>query len=337
MSKITIHTIAKDLNLSPGTISKIINDKSNASLETKNRVLSYIEKIGYVPSSSARMLKSKRTFTIGIIFSEDLKIGLEHPFFSSILQHFKNYAEDKGYELSFIVRKLGKNTMSYYEWCLNKRVDGVYIVVGDYNDLELIELVNSNIPTISTDMMMDKLQTVVSDNYQGMDLTLTFVKDELKLKNISYIAGPQKSKAFKERLLDFNKLSIEYNLTVNQIIEAEGFGFNSGYHATKEILSSNNLPEIIIAGSDDLALGVLNALAEANLNVPDDIQVIGFDDIEFSKRFVPPLTTIRQDRKQLGEIAAEELIDIIENGIKPNKTIERVPVELISRQTTKIK
>lgn len=337
MSKITIHTLARDLNLSPGTISKIINNKSNASEETKERVLSHIEKIGYVPSSSARMLKSKRTYTIGIIFSEDLQIGLEHPFFSSILQHFKNRAEDKGYELSFIVRKLGKNIMSYYEWCLNKRVDGVYIVVGNYNDLQLLELVNSNIPCVSTDMIMDNLHTVVSDNYQGIDLTLSFIKNDLGLTNVSYIAGPQNSKAFKERLLDFKELTKKYRLNVTSISEAEGFGFNSGYNAALEIIKGKYLPEIIIAGSDDLALGLLKALADNHISVPNEIQVIGFDDIEFSKRFVPPLTTIRQDRKRLGEVAADDLIEIIESGVKNNKTIERIPVELIARQTTKIK
>ncbi|VEU80712.1 LacI family DNA-binding transcriptional regulator [Haploplasma axanthum] len=335
--RITIYTIAEDLGLAPGTISKIINNKGNVSTETREAVLDYIKRIGYVPSSSARMLKSKRTYTIGVIFSEDMKIGLEQAFFSSILQNFKNYAENKGYELSFIVRKLGKNKMSYYEWCLNKRVDGVYIVVGDYQDKELLELVNSKIPCVSTDMIVDNLHTVISDNAQGIKLALEYIKNELKLKKVAMISGPTRSKAFKERIDYFNNNYKKYELEKTDLIIADGFGFTTGYNSAIELLDKNNNPEVIIASSDDIALGILKAIFDRGFNVPDDIQVIGFDDIAFAKHFTPPLTTIRQDRKKLGERAAKDLISHIENDIFHSKEIVTIPVELIERKTTKKK
>ena len=332
--KITIYTIAKDLGLSPGTVSKIINNKGNVSEETRKMALDYIKKVGYVPSSSARMLKSKRTYTIGIIFSEDLNIGLEQSFFSSILQHFKDHAESEGYDLSFIVRKIGQNEMSYYEWCLNKRVDGVYIVVGDYEDKELIELINSDLPCVSTDMIHENLYTVISDNEQGIKILLDFVANDLKQTKVSYISGPLRSKAFKERLEVFQTNYESYGLKTNQVIMAEGFGFTSGYNAAVKIIESNNLPEVIIASSDDLALGVIKALNDNNLSIPNDIQVLGFDDIAFAKHFTPPLTTIKQDRKKLGQIAAKKLIMLIENNNSIKEGIEKVPVELIERETT---
>lgn len=93
--KRNIYTIAKELNLAPGTISKVLNQNGNVSEKTRERVLSYIKKVGYVPASSARMLKSKRTYTVGIVFTEESDVGLEHSFFSSILQHFKTYVKKK--------------------------------------------------------------------------------------------------------------------------------------------------------------------------------------------------------------------------------------------------
>ena len=93
--KQTIYTIAAELGVSPGTISKVINDTGNVSIATRERIKKYIDAVGYVPASSARMLKSKRSYSIGVVFSEELHIGLEHSFFSSILQHFKTYVEKR--------------------------------------------------------------------------------------------------------------------------------------------------------------------------------------------------------------------------------------------------
>ncbi|MCR1808792.1 LacI family DNA-binding transcriptional regulator [Haploplasma modicum] len=335
MSKrVTIYEIANDLNLSPGTISKVINNTGSVSEKTRKQVLEYIDEVGYVPSASARILKSKRTYIIGVIFSEDLNIGLEHPFFSSILQHFKNYAEDRGYELNFIVRKLGKNKMSYYEWCLNKRVDGVYIVVGNYQDNEILEVVNSNIPCVSNDFIIKNLHTVISDNRSGVELVLDYIEKKLKLKKIAMISGPKTSKAFKERTEVFEENYKKYNLEKTSAIYADGFGFTSGYNATLKILENKVKPEIIFCCSDDLALGVLKALNDKNINVPNDIQVIGYDDISMAKHFTPPLTTIRQDRKRLGEKAAHDLIENIENMESNKEEIIRIPVELVVRETT---
>lgn len=330
----TIYEIAKDLNLSAGTISKVINNTGSVSDETRRKVLDYIKEVGYVPSASARMLKSKRTFIIGVIFSEELNIGLEHSFFSSILQNFKNYAEDQGYELSFIVRKLGKNKLSYYEWCLNKRVDGVYIVVGNYQDEEILEVVNSKIPTVSNDFIMNNLHTVISDNEQGVKSVLEYIKNKLKIQKVAMISGPMSSKAFKERTEVFNNNYKNYDLIKTTAIYSDGFGFTSGYNAVQKVLKENEKPEIIFCCSDDLALGVLKGLKDNNISVPEDIQVIGFDDIAMAKYFTPSLTTIRQDRKELGQKAAKDLIDRIENNEKYEEDIVRIPVELIVRETT---
>jgi DNA-binding LacI/PurR family transcriptional regulator len=336
--KRTIYTLAKELNLAPGTISKVLNQTGNVSDATRERVLDYIKKVGYVPTTSARMLKSKRTYSVGVVFTEELSIGLEHSFFSSILQNFKNYVEKEGYELSFIVTKLGKHQLSYLDWCRNKRVDGVFIVVGNYNDQGLYELIDSDIPCVSTDMILDKLHTVVSDNEQGIIISVDYAKNVLKKEKIAMISGPLTSKAFNERYIAYMDLILKHTLYYedNYVIFAESFGFTSGYRAVLEMMAKvKQRPEVLLVGSDDIALGVLKGLSDLEIKVPDDVQVIGFDDISFAKHFTPPLTTIRQDRKALGEMAAKQLITLMEQPEQKVPEIVKLPVQLVVRETTK--
>lgn len=335
--KRTIYTIAEELNISPATISKVINNTGKVSEETRRRVNEYIKEVGYVPTMSARMLKSRSTKTIGVVFSEELNIGLEHSFFSSILQHFKSYVENMGYELSFIVSKLGEHKQSYLDWCINKRVDGVYIVVGNYQDQGLIELINSSIPCISTDMMIDGLHTVVSDNDLAVKKVFEFVYQKLNKRKVAMIVGPQSSKGFEERYYAYMSHAKKYEMNVDNMISfAQGFGFNSGYQATLDLIKHKKTDaDVIFVSSDDLALGTLKALKDLNISVPQDIQVIGFDDLPVAKFVTPALTTVQQNRKQLGEEAAKKLLSLIENKNSNIQKVTKIDVEIIERESTK--
>lgn len=335
--KKNIYTIASELGLSPSTISKVINGTGFVSEATRERVKNYIQDVGYVPTSSARMLKSKRTYTVGVVFTEESNVGLEHAFFSSILQHFKTLLEKEGYELSFIVKKLGKNEMSYYEWCMNKRVDGVYIVVGNYQDKGLYELVEKGIPCVSTDMILPKLHTVISDNDEGIRLSLQHVKEDTGKTKVAMISGPRTSKAFNERVEAFYKYINVFGLSTHKdhLVYADSFGFTSGYQAVQKLLSNSKIkPEVILVASDDIALGVMKGINDLGLRIPEDLGVIGFDDITFARYFTPALTTVRQSTKLLGETAARQLIQLIEHPGSELPEITRCPVEFIVRAST---
>ncbi len=338
--KKTIYDVAKDMNLSPGTISKILNYKGNVSQKTRNVVLNYVKKIGFVPDSSARILKAKRSSTLGIVFSDIAHFGLEHPFFSSVLQNFKNYVEKLGYEIVFIVDSIGNQELSYYKWCRVKKVDGVLIVTGNINRPNIIELVNSDIPSVSTDIYMDNLYSVISDDYMGVKLALDYAFD-LGHKLIGCISGPLTTRAYYERLDALeNILKDDYQIDFSReyFAEAKSYGYTGGYNATKEMLKkAKKVPEFIFAFSDELAFGVIRSLEEAGYRVPEDVSVMGFDDVYFAKRFTPALTTIRQDKEQIGERAAKKLLDIIDGKEKPVVQVERIPVSLVIRDSVKAK
>lgn len=333
--RITIVQVAKDLNLAPSTVSKVLNNKGHISEATRKRVLDYVQEIGYIRDPSARALKSNRSNTLGILFSDIALTGLEHPFYSGVLQSFKNYCEMNNYEISFVVSKVGEHTMSYLEWCKIKKIDGVLIASGNFQNPLIVELVESDVPCVSTDFFRPKLPTIISDNEAGIDLALDHMI-ELNRHKISYISGPTSSIAFQQRLERFNKQTQTYEHKP-QVIIANGFNHHAGYDATIELIKTKNIPEGIIVGSDDLAFGVIRALKANGIRVPEEVSVMGFDDVNFSEIYNPSLTTIHQDKKMIGETAAKHLISIIDEEIEKKQETIILPVKLIKRDSTTYK
>lgn len=330
--------IARDLNLSPGTISKIANNKGRISSETRERVLKYVKDCGYLAMSNARILSSKKSWTIGVIYSDISLIGFEHPFFSRIFQSFKEYVAKNGYDVVMIVSKLGSNELTYLEWCQNKKVDGILIVMGNINNPNIKEVVSSSYPCISTDIVMPNLHSVICDDYQGVKHAINYSL-ELGFSKIMMVTGPKTARSFYVRAEFFEKEMSLRNLTFTKddIITTDGFGFSSGYNAGLEIAKRTNRPEIIIVNSDVIAYGVIRGLNSLGLDVPNDISVMGYDDIEFSQYFTPSLTTILQDTKMIGERAAEELLRAINLKLQKTQKITYLPVTIIERESTKKK
>lgn len=331
--------IARDLNLSPATISKIVNNKGRISEETRKRVLAYVEESGYVAMSNARILSSKKSHTIGVIYSDISLIGFEHPFFSLIFQSFKRYVEKRGYDIVMIVSKLGHNELTYLEWCQIKKVDGILIVMGNINNPNIKEVVASSYPCVSTDIVMENLHTIISNDYQGVSLSLDHAQN-LGFTKIAMLTGPQTGRSFYNRYEAFLKEMKLRGLSYPKeyIMVAEGFGYTSGFNAGVSLVqNTNDLPEIILVFSDVLAFGLIRGLNSLDIRVPEDISVIGYDDIDFSAHFEPSLTSIKQNTKLIGERAAEELITAIENKIPKQQKITHIPVELVERDSTKKK
>lgn len=336
MSKKTIVSVAKELKLAPSTVSKVLNKNGNVSQATRDRVMKYVNEVGYIQNSSARILKSSRSHTLGILFSDISLVGLEHSFFSSILQNFKNYVEKEGYEIIFVVNRVGDRQMTYLNWCQQKNVDGVLLVSGNLNNPMIIELVNSSIPCVSTDFIMPKLITVISDNDQGIDLALEHAR-ELQHERIGFISGQITSKAFSLRLHRFEQRIKELGISAS-IVSAEGFGYHSGYEAAVKMAEQSiEIPTYVIVASDDLAFGAIHGFQSKGYRVPEDISVIGFDDIKFSNIFSPALTTIAQDKKRIGETAAQRLLEAINFPTPKEQEVVTIPVTLIKRVSTKNK
>jgi LacI family transcriptional regulator len=336
--KKTIIEVAKELNLSPSTISKIVNGKGRISQETRERVLKYVQEEGYVAMSSARILSSKKSWTIGVIYSDISLIGFEHPFFSRILQSFKDEVEKEGYEIVLIVSKLGNNEMTYVDWCRNKKVDGVLILMGNINNPNIQQLVASSFPVVSADIVMPNLFSVFSDDVMGVKIFIDYALS-LGYHHLGIVTGPLTARSFYNRLDHYRTLMKEYQISYKEsdIYVADGFGFENGYSIGRRIAENHDRPEIFLVTSDVIAFGVIRGLQNQGIRIPEDISIVGYDDIDFAKHYVPSLTTIRQDTKEIGLQAAHHLMHLIADPSKKKQTIELIPVALIERQSTKKK
>jgi LacI family transcriptional regulator len=336
LSKFTIHDLAADLSLAPGTVSKILNGKGNIPTETRARVLQRAKEVGYVANHSARVLKAEHTWTIGIVFSDIASFGLEHPFFGSIIQAFKNFIEDKGYEMVFIPKKIGEQEQTYLQWATNKSVDGVLLLTGDLNAKDIQELIHADIPCVSVDMVDPSLATIISDDHQGIELIFKHYL-QLGFHSIYAYSGSTLSRAYQQRSEAFEKLTKMHKTKRPQeaYFVTDRYGVQHYYEqGLLWIQSWKEKPEAIIAFSDDIAMGLIKALTELGYRVPEDISVSGYDDIQFASLFSPALTTIKQDKKRIAETAAIKLLDIIEKK-EVSKGVTTVPVQLMIRQSTK--
>lgn len=333
--KKTIYDIANELGVAPSTVSKAISGSPGVSDKMRKKVMNYIKEVRYFPNANASKLKTKKTYTIGVLFSEDLNIGLEHSFFSSIIQAFKTYVEAKGYEITFVIKNIGKLEMSYLEHCQQKNIEGVFIVTSTENDLDLKEIIDSDIHCVSTDMIMKNLVSVLSDNAQGAKLAVQYFADH-GFKHIGHLAGPEYSYAANQRIVSFKEEMKVHGLTINPgyIHRTKHYSFEEGYKAASHFIQLDPIPQAIFAVSDLVAMGLMKGLFEHGYKVPKDMKIIGFDDVSYSKYYNPALTTIRQDTKQIGEKAAELLLSMMDGSQDITEQVYRIPVSLIKRETT---
>lgn len=335
---VTIYDIARRVGCASSTVSKALNNSNTISSKRKEEILATAKEMGYVPNSNARQLATKNSWSIGILFSEDLNIGIEHHFFSGVLQAFKTYVEALGYEVTFVSKKVGTQSLTYLEWCKYKNVDGVLILTVDVDDVNLKELTEGGIPIVTVDNGLINVPTIISDNFQGTRMVLDYLM--LKgAKRIAHIAGPLRSFSAQERLNGYKDVLTKsgYDVDEKLIVEANNYDYKSGKNALIQLIKqSGEVPEAIYAASDDIALGAIIALKELGYKVPEDVSVVGFDNIELTRYTSPSLTTVSQDKVMIGTEAAKHLISLINK--ETNKLpgiVKRVPVELIIRESTK--
>ena len=311
--------ISELCGVSIATVSKALNDQSDIGEETKARIKQVAKELGYFPNSSARALKTKRTYNLGVLFVDEAQSGLTHDYFANVLNSFKKVAEEKGYDITFIsAGNNGEKRMSYLERCRYRGFDGVVIACVDFENPEVEELVKSDIPLVTIDHSFYGRAAVISDNVTGMKELLTYIIEQGH-KKVAYIHGAD-SAVTKNRLSSFFKTAEELGILVpdEYIREAAYRSTKEAGKATKELLALKNPPTCILYPDDFSCFGGMNVIREKGLRIPEDISVAGYDGLRIGRHIEPKLATLRQDTDAIGEEAAKKLIDLIE---KPKTTI----------------
>lgn len=310
---VSMKDIAAACGVSVATVSKALNNHSDISAATIEKVKAVAKEMGYHPNSSARALKTNRSYNLGVLYKEESGSGLTHDYFSQVLEHFKNEAEHSGYDITFLSNsKIRKDKMSYLEHSIYRGMDGVMIAVADYNDPEVIELLQSDLAVVTVDYVFNGRISIISDNISGMEALLNYIYEQGH-RRIAYVYG-------EDSMVTTNRLSVYY-----QFIEQHGIELSEGYLQqgkyrdsytagilTNRMLDLKEPPTCIVYADDFSAIGGMDAIKNRGLKIPGDISVAGYDGIMIAGQLEPKLTTYWQNTEQIGIMAAQRLISLIE-------------------------
>lgn len=310
---VKIKDVAEKCGLSIASVSKALHGDSDLNPKTAEYIRSVAKEMGYVPNSSARLLKTNKSYNIGVLFVDETSSGLEHEYFASILNAIKDEAESLGYDITFISHNFKNDSMTFYEHAKYRNVDGVIIASVDFKDPEVVKLVESEIPTVTIDYNFNDKSSVVSDNVQGeKDIVEYLVK--MGHKKIAFIKGDDTA-VTQKRFASFYKTCEENGVFVKDEYIKEG-----RYHIpkvsgsiTRELLSLDEKPTCIIYPDDYSLLGGITEIEKHGLKIPDDISIVGYDGIKLSRLLRPIITTYVQDSTEIGKKSTKKLVEIIEN------------------------
>lgn len=322
---VSIRDISVRCGVSVATVSKALNDHSDVSAATKDKVKQVAKELGYFPNSSARALKTNRTYNLGVLFVDEAHSGLTHDYFVNVLDSFKVEAEKNGYDITFINKHMGQKQMSYYEHSKYRGVDGVVIACIDFDDPDVVELIQGELPVVTIDHVFDNRTAIISDNIKGMRDLISYIHG-MGHKKIAFIHGADSS-VTRNRIGSFYKTLGELGINIPDDYVISGIYHDPVTTAdlTRKLLALKDRPSCIIFPDDFSCIGGINTIKEFGLRIPEDISVAGYDGILLSQVLNPKLTTLKQDTKTLGSCAAEKLIALIENP--KASIIERIVVE----------
>lgn len=306
MAKITIKDVAKEAGVSIATVSNALNDIDVLKPETKAHVLEVAERLRYIPNINGRGLKSGKTKVIGLFVS-----CIESSYYGILAESIFNECQKYGYELVVHVSHLERNIMRYI---LGQRVDGAIILSNRIENDDVDVLVDAKIPTIFLDreVLTEKCGSVLFDSYNDGAMAAKYLLDK-GFTRLGYIMGIVKSYDDARRYEGYKSTIEKYGFKLQDDYVLTGsFERKPSYEATKNFLKRGiELPDAIFAANDWSAIGCIEAMQEAHIQVPKDVSIMGCDDIDLCEWFRPKLTTIHTEYKKQGYYAVQKLIKII--------------------------
>jgi len=311
----TIKEVAERAGVSIMTVSRVVNNSKYVSPETREKVERTMKELGYVPNALAHGLITKKTHTLGLIVSD-----ITNPFFTTIARGVEDTAikNDFNIILCNTDEDVQKEKM-YIELLLRKRVDGIILSSADCKKSSVEHIISRNVPLVLIDRCIKGLQVdcVYSDSVSGA-YNLTKYLISLGHRRIGIIVGPKRISTAVDRVDGYKKALQEENITIDDslIKWGEKYSREDGYKSAIELLNMKNSPTAILGGNRLITVGVLKAIRELNLKVPEDISVVSFDEVEDISTTNPFLTVVSQNSYAMGVIATEWLLKRIKGESK---------------------
>lgn len=323
----TLKDVAAECGLTVTTVSRVLNNRGYISDETRAKVFAAMDKLNYTPNEVARSLSKKSTNTIGVIVPH-----IRHPYFAEMLSNIENAASKNGFKIILYNSKGRDNKeKEYLDMCTSNRVAGIILFSAS---VAVQEFAASKIPLVTVERFVENGTAAVEcDNRQGGELAAQHLIDQgcKRLLNVSGVIG--NSMPADDRTLGFADVCNKNGITY-KIVETNIGQYNSlDYHELLEqALGLGEVFDGVFASSDLIASQVLQVCAKVGIKVPEDIKLVGFDDVMISQITNPPITTIHQPIKEMAETAVEMVIAASEGKTVPKRTL--LPVSLVKREST---
>ena len=325
----TMKDVARLAGVSTSTVSHVINNNRFVSDAIREKVTSAIHELNYAPSALARSLKLNQTHTIGMLLTAS-----RNPFYAEIVRGVEHSCYERGYSLILCNTEGDKERMDRnLETLLQKRVDGLLIMCTESHlpSAEILERYPS-IPSVMMDWApFEGSSSIIQDNsLLGGEIATRHLISR-GYTRIACIAGPHDKTPARLRLEGYQRAMAAAGLSVPEeyIVESD-FEFQGGFRAMQQLLALTPVPQAVFTSNDAMAVGVYHAVWLAGLRIPQDIAVVGYDDIELAQYMTPPLSTVHQPKDELGRLAVDTLLQRLQNA-DPEQQLLILTPELIER------
>ncbi|MEX2604221.1 MAG: LacI family DNA-binding transcriptional regulator [Gracilimonas sp.] len=340
--KVTIKDVASHANASMSTVSMVVNGKGYVSDEKRKDILNSINELGYVPSTSARNLASNRTNNIGFILRE-AHFTLSEPFYTRIFLGTEFESKNHNYYVLLATvtddYQKGVDTPRLLK---ERNVDGI-IIAGKVSEDLLKEVEDSGIPFVLVDYQYKSYPSIMVDNLNaGIEAVRYLIEKDHS--DIAFVGADPKHPSISARLEGYQlamlKAGIKDTSNLVFIDEEESPTLQTGFKLAKEMFELEEKPTAVFCANDAMALGLLKYAEQYKIKIPDDLAVMGFDDVEGASFSSPKLSTVRVFKEQIGELALGHLSEIIEDTTDKKSKYERsnhmltIPTELVIREST---
>lgn len=326
----SIYDVAKLAGVSPSTVSRYLNRTTYVSDEKSTNIEKAIQQSGYKPPYQARRERQGRSMTIGVLVQHP-----DSPYTTRLLNDLEKSLNERGYSLLIATGHWKRNLeMHALDYLARSNVDGVIVVSGTLTSDEIAQYARQT-PVVAVgyqDINSDDVSTIELDNVLGGYMATLHLL-QLGHMNIAHIKGKQCQPDGVARFEGYKKALSEAGIPVNANLVKEGnFSAEEGYQKTVELIEAKTHFTAIFAANDQTAYGAIKALHDNGLKVPQDVSVIGFDDLPTSHYFTPALTTLRQPMEELGVACAETILTMLNGG---KMTVRIPPINLSVRQSTR--
>lgn len=329
----SIHEVARRAKVSIATVSRTINGVPTVTPQLSRRVWKVVKELGYYPNTQARALVSGRSRTFGLIVSE-----ITNPFFPEIVQGFEDVAVQHNYEILTTTTVHDPKRMALsVRRMIERRVEGVAIVTFGMEEEIFADLKSRQVPLVFVDVApsLPHMSNIRIDYLHGIRQAAQHLA-ALRHEKIAFISGPLALKTAVARQRAFVQTMEELGLTVEPKYQIEGHHtMEGGIEALKQILNLPKPPTAVLCSNDMTAIGVMRQAYEEGVRIPDDLSVIGFDDIRLAQFIIPPLTTVKMSQTEIARLAFHALLaDLQRKGSSPEGSEYVLRTSLVLRDST---